>query len=193
MTDLMQTAVSTGTGKAAQIGRPVAGKTGTTTSNKDGYFLGFSSGITTGVWMGRDDAKAVGGLQGGRAPARAFADYMKVAVSRRPVEQFETQVTLPEWQLEPDEEAYYGSPDNGSDGAMGGGMMVDENGLPIERLRARASDGENDDPQMEVDPEDRPQQDRPQPPRIDQQWIDNVLGRDRQRQQQPSTRPTPNP
>ncbi len=71
ITDLLQTAVATGTGRAAQIGRPVAGKTGTTSSNKDGWFLGFSSGITTGVWMGRDDAKAVAGLQGGarrRAP-----------------------------------------------------------------------------------------------------------------------------
>ena len=72
MTDLLQTAVATGTGAAAQIGRPVAGKTGTTSSNKDGWFLGFSSGITTGVWMGRDDARPIGGLQGGRAPARAF-------------------------------------------------------------------------------------------------------------------------
>lgn len=190
MTDLMQTAVSTGTGKAAQIGRPVAGKTGTTSSNKDGYFLGFSSGITTGVWMGRDDAKTVGGLQGGRAPARAFADYMKVAVSKRPVEQFETQVTLPEWQLEPDDEAYYGSPDNGS-GGVDSGMMVDENGLPVQqRQRPAPSGDEADDQQLEVDPDDRPQ-----PPRIDQQWIDNVLGRDRQRQQQqqPATRPSPNP
>ncbi|KQN07485.1 penicillin-binding protein [Sphingobium sp. Leaf26] len=187
MTDLMQTAVSTGTGKAAQIGRPVAGKTGTTTSNKDGYFLGFSSGITTGVWMGRDDARTVGGLQGGRAPARAFADYMKVAVSKRPVEQFETQVTLPEWQLEPDEEAYYGSPDNGTGGADSG-MMVDENGLPIQRQRPSSSGEEAEDQQMEVDPEDRPQ-----PPRIDQQWIDNVLGRDRQRQQQQQQQPSPRP
>ena len=71
ITDLLQTAVATGTGRAAQIGRPVAGKTGTTSSNKDGWFLGFSSGITTGVWMGRDDAKPVGGLSGGSAPARA--------------------------------------------------------------------------------------------------------------------------
>ncbi|HAL89735.1 MAG TPA: penicillin-binding protein, partial [Erythrobacter sp.] len=49
ITDLLQTAVATGTGRAAQIGRPVAGKTGTTSSNKDGYFVGFSSGVTTGV------------------------------------------------------------------------------------------------------------------------------------------------
>src|SRR3546814_2001417 len=67
ITDLLQTAVNTGTGRAAQIGRPVAGKTGTTNSNKDGWFIGFSSGITTGVWMGRDDARAVSGLQGGRS------------------------------------------------------------------------------------------------------------------------------
>src|SRR3546814_9398255 len=76
-------------------------------------FLGFSSGITTGVWMGRDDAHRVSGLQGGRAPARAFAQYMQVAVARRPVEQFDSELTLPEWQLEPDNEAYFGEPDNG--------------------------------------------------------------------------------
>ncbi|MFN3424384.1 MAG: transglycosylase domain-containing protein [Novosphingobium meiothermophilum] len=112
MTDLMQTAVNIGTGRAAQIGRPVAGKTGTTSSNKDGWFLGFSSGITTGVWMGRDDAKPVPGLQGGAAPARAFAAYMKVATAKRPVEKFDTELKLPDWQLEPDDEAMQGNPDD---------------------------------------------------------------------------------
>ena len=106
MTDLLQSAVLSGTGRAAQIGRPVAGKTGTTSSNKDGWFIGFSSGLTTGVWMGRDDAKPVGGLQGGTAPARAFHDFMTVAVANRPVEQFETQVPMPDWQLTPEEEVY---------------------------------------------------------------------------------------
>ncbi|MBU2587985.1 MAG: PBP1A family penicillin-binding protein, partial [Alphaproteobacteria bacterium] len=107
-TDLLQAAVQTGTGRAAQIGRPVAGKTGTTSSNKDGWFIGFSSGITTGVWMGRDDAKPVAGLQGGRAPAQAFAAYMRYAVKDRPVEEFDITLELPEWQLEPDEEALFG-------------------------------------------------------------------------------------
>lgn len=110
MTDLLQTTVATGTGRAAQIGRPVAGKTGTTSSNKDGWFLGFSSGITTGVWMGRDDARPVAGLHGGSAPAKAFSDYMKVAVKDRPIEQFQTELKLPEWQMEPDEEHLYGDP-----------------------------------------------------------------------------------
>jgi penicillin-binding protein 1A len=112
ITDLLQSAVATGTGRAAQIGRPVAGKTGTTSSNKDGWFLGFSSGITTGIWMGRDDAKAVPGLQGGRAPAAAFAQFMRAATKSRPVEQFDTELKLPEWQLEPDDEYLYGNPND---------------------------------------------------------------------------------
>jgi penicillin-binding protein 1A len=112
ITDLLQTAVATGTGRAAQIGRPVAGKTGTTSSNKDGYFVGFSSGVTTGVWMGRDDNTRVGGLQGGTAPARAFAAYMRYAVKDRPVEEFDTDLQLPEWQLEPDDEYMFGDPED---------------------------------------------------------------------------------
>jgi len=128
MTDLLQTAVNTGTARAAQIGRPVAGKTGTTSSNRDGWFLGFSSGLTTGVWMGRDDAKPIPGLQGGRAPARAFAAFMKQAVASRPVEPFETEVTLPEWQLEPDDEAYFAPPEDE-------GALVDENGQAVSAPR----------------------------------------------------------
>ena len=126
MTDLLQSAVLSGTGRAAQIGRPVAGKTGTTSSNKDGWFIGFSSGLTTGVWMGRDDAKPIAGLQGGTAPARAFASFMKVAVANRPVQKFEIDVPLPDWQLEPDEEAWGAPPAEGI-----GPALVDENGNPI--------------------------------------------------------------
>jgi penicillin-binding protein 1A len=127
MTDLLQSAVLTGTGRAAQIGRPVAGKTGTTSSNKDGWFIGFSSGLTTGVWMGRDDARTVAGLQGGTAPARAFHDFMMVAVARRPVEPFETQVPMPDWQLTPEEELF-------GDTAFDENAiqpLVDENGNPL--------------------------------------------------------------
>jgi penicillin-binding protein 1A len=127
MTDLLQSAVLSGTGRAAQIGRPVAGKTGTTTSNKDGWFIGFSSGLTTGVWMGRDDARPVPGLQGGTAPARAFHDFMTVAVANRPPEQFQTQVPMPDWQLTPEEEMYGDQPVDMNDV----GSMVDENGMPL--------------------------------------------------------------
>ncbi len=132
ITDLLQTAVNTGTGKAAQIGRPVAGKTGTTSSNKDGWFIGFSSGITTGVWMGRDDARPVDGLQGGRAPAQAFAAFMRYAVKDRPEEEFDTELTLPEWQLEPDDEFYFGDP--------GDYYYIDEQGNLVEPGNSRERD-----------------------------------------------------
>ena len=163
MTDLLQTAVASGSGRAAQIGRPVAGKTGTTTSNKDGWFVGFSSGLTTGVWMGRDDAKVVPGLQGGTAPARAFSAFMSKAVARRPVEQFETQVTLPEWQMEPEDNAYYEGPDNG--------LFVDEDGNPL--------------------PQGVPEDRAPQEDRLDQDFYDRVLGEDQPAPQPGPTRAPP--
>jgi penicillin-binding protein 1A len=180
MTDLLQSAVLSGTGRAAQIGRPVAGKTGTTTSNKDGWFIGFSSGLTTAVWMGRDDARTVGGLQGGTAPARAFHDFMSVAVARRPVEQFETQVPVPDWQLSPEEEIFG---DQALDANTMQPMMVDENGLPIgappmpdqgypQQQPMIRPDGTGDPTQQELDqafPPPQPQQQQrqsppPQPP-----------------------------
>ena len=166
MTDLLQSAVMSGTGRAAQIGRPVAGKTGTTTSNKDGWFVGFSSGLTTGVWMGRDDAKRVAGLQGGTAPARAFSDFMKVAVANRPVEQFETQAPLPDWQLEPDEEAW-GMEFNET------APLVDADGNPIGVEVIRPTDPYAAPP--------------PESGQVDQQWLDEVLRRN------PENRPQPAP
>jgi penicillin-binding protein 1A len=152
MTDLMQTAVATGTGRAANIGRPVAGKTGTTTSNKDGWFLGFSSGLTTGVWMGRDDARPVGNLQGGQAPAQAWAAFMRIAVAGRPVEKFATDVTFPE-RLEGE------GPTLGEDEQS---MLVDENGMPIEGQP------------LPEDPNLVPGND-PEP--LDDAFIDKALGR----------------
>ena len=159
MTDLLQTAVLTGTGKAAQIGRPVAGKTGTTSSNKDAWFIGFSSGLTTAVWMGRDDNRPVPGLQGGHAPATAFHDFMVRAVARRPVEAFDVKVTLPDWETEPDEEAWYGAPNE---------MMVDPDGNPLHPADPNAPPFE--DPTVSRGADDE---------RMDQQWLDRAIGRNR--------------
>jgi penicillin-binding protein 1A len=152
MTDLMQTAVATGTGRAANIGRPAAGKTGTTSSNKDGWFLGFSSGLTTGVWMGRDNARAVGGLEGGRAPAQAWAAFMRVAVANRPVEQFATEVTFPE-RLEEEELLL------GEDGEP---LILDENGNPIEGVPSVDDPGLPDGIRSE---------------QLDEEFIDKAIGR----------------
>ena len=174
MTDLLQSAVLSGTGSAAQIGRPVAGKTGTTTLNKDGWFIGFSSGLTTGVWMGRDDARTVAGLQGGTAPARAFHDFMIVAVANRPVEQFDTQVPVPDWQLTPEEQIYG---DTTMDSNSIEPSMVDENGMPIGMPPPPESnppqsmvrpDGTGEPSQQDLDRAFPPQQQQPPPQRQQQ-------------------------
>ena len=184
MTDLMQTAVNIGTGRAAQIGRPVAGKTGTTSSNKDGWFLGFSSGITTGVWMGRDDARAVPGLQGGAAPARAFAAYMKVATAKRPVEKFDTELKLPQWQLEPDDEAMQGNPDDY--------FYVDENGNLVNPSRPeRRRDVDTFDPDAPVVPPVPASGDMPQAANDD--FLNRATGRQGDAAQPARPRPNANP
>jgi penicillin-binding protein 1A len=175
MTDLMQTAVMTGTAAAAQIGRPVAGKTGTTNSNKDGWFLGFSSGLTTGVWMGRDDNKAIPGLQGGRAPARAFHDFMVRAVASRPVEPFDTAVRAPDWQTEPDDEAWFGAPDNSQQP-----QLVDPDGNPIGQPGS-AAPAPRDGRASERDDEEGP----PPEDRLDQDWLDRAIDRDRPSRREP--------
>jgi penicillin-binding protein 1A len=202
MTDMLQTAVNTGTARNAQIGRPVAGKTGTTSSNKDGWFLGFSSGLTTGVWMGRDDAKPLPGLGGGGSPARAFSQMMQVALRSRPAQNFQSEVTLPEWQLEPDEEAYYGAPDQnlgGDNEAMPQDIQQEDDAQdaipvqeqpqpgvpPLPRRQPAPPPGTAPRLPYAADrPTDRSQNERQ--PQIDQKWLDNVLkDKPRQGQSQP--------
>ncbi|HEX8585888.1 MAG TPA: PBP1A family penicillin-binding protein [Allosphingosinicella sp.] len=167
MTDLMQASVMTGTGRAAQIGRPVAGKTGTTSSNKDGWFLGFSSGLTTGIWMGRDDNRAIPGLQGGRAPALAFQRFMSKAVATRPVEQFQTKVASPEW-AEPDEEVWFKAPGEEQEAVP----LVDADGNPVGGGEVRSRPA----PRPESGDEDRAP---PNEDELDREWLDRAINADR--------------
>ena len=205
ITDLLQTAVATGTGRSAQIGRPVAGKTGTTSSNKDGWFLGFSSGITTGVWMGRDDARPVPGLSGGHAPARAFADYMKVAVANRPVQEFDTKLQLPEWQLEPDDEQLQGNPDDYYYVDENGNLVRPENGTrPDGQPRYEdGSVGPGPGPGTPQVPDYGPQNGPGAPPAAGEDFLNRATGQDNrasdpglragQNAATPQSRPSPRP
>ena len=155
MTNLLQAAVETGTGRQAQIGRPLAGKTGTTSSNKDGYFVGFTGDLTAGVWMGRDDNRRVGGLAGGAAPARAFAAFMRVATKNMPVVELNSNIQLGDEFGEPDAEVYglegegplTRPPDDYYSGGYDeGGVAVEvpvgNDGLPLPRQPRPATDEE---------------------------------------------------
>ena len=77
MTDVLQTAMISGTGKDAALeGMPCAGKTGTTNDNKDGWFVGYTRYYTTSVWVGYDLPREVEGLKGATYPAQIWKEYM---------------------------------------------------------------------------------------------------------------------
>ncbi len=87
MNSLLSRVVSSGTGRRAFIeGREVAGKTGTGNSYRDAWFIGFTSGITTGVWFGNDDFSSMEKVTGGSLPAEAWRAFMLKALERVPPE-----------------------------------------------------------------------------------------------------------
>ena len=81
MTAMLRKVITIGTGRGANIGKPMGGKTGTTNENRDAWFIGYTPDIVTGVFMGNDDNTSIG-LTGGSAPARIWKDMMTVATER---------------------------------------------------------------------------------------------------------------
>lgn len=77
MTDMLQTVITSGTGRGYSLGMmPCAGKTGTTNDNKDGWFVGYTPYYTTSVWVGYDIPKEVPGLGGGTYPGKIWHSFM---------------------------------------------------------------------------------------------------------------------
>ena len=82
MTAMLKNVINGGTGAAANIGKPAAGKTGTTDDYKDASFIGYTPNVVTGVWVGNDDNTVnPKSIQGGTVPALIWRDIMKVATA----------------------------------------------------------------------------------------------------------------
>jgi penicillin-binding protein 1A len=76
---LLEAVVTEGTGKAARLDRRSAGKTGTTDEYRDAWFVGFTSDIVVGIWVGNDDNTPMDQVTGGDVPARIWHDFVSEA------------------------------------------------------------------------------------------------------------------
>jgi penicillin-binding protein 1A len=91
VTDLMKGVVEIGTGKKArELGRPAAGKTGTSTNFRDAWFFGFTPDLLCGIWIGRDDFKPIAhDATGGQVALPIWLSYMRSALAGVPARDFE--------------------------------------------------------------------------------------------------------
>jgi penicillin-binding protein 1A len=81
MLDLLSSVVQQGTGAAARLNRPAGGKTGTSQDYHDAWFVGFTSDLVVGVWVGNDDNEPMNGVVGGSLPASIWHDFVIAAES----------------------------------------------------------------------------------------------------------------
>jgi 1A family penicillin-binding protein len=96
LTSVLQGVISSGTGKSAAIGRPAAGKTGTTDNERNVWFVGYVPQLATAVWIGDDSNRALGkGITGGHYAAPVWRDFMLQALKGEPVQYFPAASKFP--------------------------------------------------------------------------------------------------
>lgn len=91
MNELLIGVVNNGTGRGARIGRPEAGKTGTTSDYKDAWFMGYTPDLVAGVWVGNDDNEPMKKVTGGTLPASIWHGFMQAALAKTPASQLPTE------------------------------------------------------------------------------------------------------
>lgn len=84
MTDMLRSVMLEGTGRNADPGRPAGGKSGTSQSFRDAWFVGYTAELVVGVWLGNDDGTAMQQVTGGGAPARLWQAVVTQALEGEP-------------------------------------------------------------------------------------------------------------
>jgi penicillin-binding protein 1A len=103
MNQMLRGVVTGGTARSVAIsGRDLAGKTGTTSDYKDAWFVGYTGGFVTAVWVGKDDNTAMRGVTGGAAPAAIWKGFMEAALPRLNAPRIPDGPPMPEGWVPPD-------------------------------------------------------------------------------------------
>jgi penicillin-binding protein 1A len=170
MNQMLRGVVTSGSGRSAAIsGRDLAGKTGTTSDYKDAWFVGYTGGFVTAVWVGKDDNTAMRGVTGGSSPAAIWKGFMEAALPRLDAPAIPNGPPMPEGWMAPD--------------PVGDLMSgLDQNGLPIEPVDPLAGEPYVPDDQAPMQPPS-PQPSSPASPKGGY--------RDAPTPQQPEGRPAP--
>ncbi|MBQ9496506.1 MAG: hypothetical protein IJR52_02900, partial [Selenomonadaceae bacterium] len=92
LTSMLEDVITKGTGKGAAIGRPAAGKTGTTSDYHDAWFVGYTPDLVASVWIGCDDNSELEGITGGDLPATIWSHFMQNALLNVPAHDFDDLV-----------------------------------------------------------------------------------------------------
>ncbi|MCW0046404.1 PBP1A family penicillin-binding protein [Brevundimonas sp. BT-123] len=140
MNQMLRGVVTSGSGRSAAIsGRDLAGKTGTTSDYKDAWFVGYTGGFVTAVWVGKDDNTAMRGVTGGSSPAAIWKGFMEAALPRLDAPAIPNGPPMPEGWVAPD--------------PVGDLMSgLDQNGLPIEPVDPLAGEPYVPDDQAPMQP-----------------------------------------
>lgn len=126
MHELMQAVITDGTGKAARLDRPAAGKTGTTQDYRDAWFMGYTADYVGGVWLGNDDQRQeMKKVTGGGLPAQLWKTIMVAAHRGLPVRRLPTPDLTPESSASEDGPGAL-VPQSGGGGGGGLGNALDD-------------------------------------------------------------------
>jgi penicillin-binding protein 1A len=95
LNSMMMDVIAYGTGKAAKLDRPAAGKTGTSQDYRNAWFIGFTADLVTGVWFGNDDNSPMKKVTGGMLPAHTWHEFMATAEANQPIRDLPALARLP--------------------------------------------------------------------------------------------------
>lgn len=150
MNQMLRAVVTSGTARSVAIsGYDLAGKTGTTSDYKDAWFVGYTGGFVTAVWVGRDDNTPMNRVTGGGAPAAIWRQFMAAALPRLNVQRIPNGPAPPEGYQPADP---LGDLIGGLEGLFGGGGQVQP-----------AEPDPRGQPPAEAQPQSQPQAPAPNP------------------------------